>query len=151
MNLPALIILLVEDNPDHAFLARKAIVQEMGSDAEIFAVGDAEAAMDFLHGTETFTGAPRPDLILLDVQLPRRDGFWVLRMIKDDPALRSIPVVVFTSSDADSDVQRAYQFGTNIYVCKPTGPDEFAARIRAIPAFWSRIAHLPRQEARAHS
>ena len=143
MNANPIHILLVEDNPDHIFLARKAIHQEMGSRAHVSHVMTGEEAIDFLQRRGPHVASPRPDLILLDLQLPGRDGFWVVRTIKNDENLQSIPVVIFTSSDADTDIQLGYQCGTNIYVCKPTGPDEFAARLRAIPAFWSRVAHLP--------
>lgn len=148
MSSNPLIILLVEDNPDHVFLARKAIRQEMGEGAAISHVGSAEEAIEFLFRQGTYANADRPDLILIDVQLPGRDGFWVVKTIKADPSLRAIPVVIFTSSDAETDIRQGYECGTNIYVCKPTGPDEFAARLQAIPAFWSRVAHLPPREAR---
>ena len=136
-------ILIVEDNPDHVFLARKAILQEMGSGASIQQVNTGEAALDYLRGVGDYAGAPRPDIILVDVQLPGRDGFWLLQRIKSDPLLKLIPVVIFTSSDAEKDVAQGYTFGANVYVCKPTGSDEFGARLRAIPAFWSRVAQLP--------
>ena len=143
MTCQPLNILLVEDNDDHVFLARKAIAQEMGERVQVFHVNDGESAIDFLRRRGEHHEAPRPDLILLDLQLPGRDGFWVIRTIKGDPDLQVIPIVLFTSSDASSDIRRGYECGANIYVCKPTGPDEFADRIRAIPAFWSRVAHLP--------
>jgi DNA-binding response OmpR family regulator len=136
-------ILLVEDNMDHVFLARKAINGEMGSDVRVHQVSNAEDAIEFLHQSGKFQDAPRPDLVLVDVQLPGKDGFWVVRNIKADQLLQSIPVVILTSSDAEHDIQYGYECGTNVYVCRPTGTNEFADRLKAIPAFWTRVAHLP--------
>ena len=147
MREQSLTILLIEDNDDHVYLARKAITQEMGSGVGIFHVSTAEAAVEFLRQDGVYGSMPRPDLIVLDLQLPGRDGFWVIRTLKSDEELKTIPIVVFSSSDAPTDIRQGYEGGANIYVCKPTEADEFAARIRAIPAFWSRVAHLPPSKA----
>ncbi|MCA1596887.1 MAG: response regulator [Chloroflexi bacterium] len=145
----SLTILIVEDNADHLFLARRAILQEMGDQVHVLQAGTGEIAIEILKRRHPYGESPRPDLVLLDVQLPGRDGFWVTRTMKSDPDLRMIPVVIFTSSDSEADVRRGYDAGGNVYVCKPSGADEFADRLRAIPIFWSRIALLPQQEAAA--
>jgi len=132
-------ILLIEDNLDHVFLSRRAIEDAMGKSVSIHHLENADGAMEWLRNSES----RRPDLVLLDLQLPGRDGFSLVREMKSDPGLRSIPVVIFSCSSADCDVLEGYESGSNLYVCKPTGPDAFAERVGAIPRFFKDVANLP--------
>jgi two-component system, chemotaxis family, response regulator Rcp1 len=135
-------ILLVEDNPGDADLAREALE---GSKLEnrLCAVDDGEKAMAFLRGEPPYQDAPRPDLILLDLNLPRKDGREVLAEIKSDPGLRSIPVVILTTSQAEEDVCRSYNLHANCYITKPIDLNQFLHVVRSIEDFWLSIVVLP--------
>jgi len=135
-------ILLVEDNPDDASLTMDAL-QESRVRNNITLIEDGEAALAFLHRQGRYASAPRPDLILLDWNLPRKNGREVLEEIKKDPSLRRIPVVVMTSSDDDKDILAAYNLRVNCYVTKPVDLDQFIAVIRSIEDFWLTIVKLP--------
>ena len=106
-------------------------------------VEDGEEAMEFLSRKNAYTGAPRPDLILLDLNLPRKDGREVLSELKTDPDLRTIPVVVLTTSKDDRDVAQAYQLQANCYIAKPVDFEQFVNVVRAIEHFWLEVATLP--------
>jgi DNA-binding response OmpR family regulator len=106
-------------------------------------VVDGEAAMAFLRRKGEYADAPRPDLILLDLNLPRKDGREVLKEIKDDDNLKSIPVVILTTSRAEEDILRAYGLNANCYICKPIDLDQFSKIIKAIEEFWLTIVKLP--------
>jgi two-component system, chemotaxis family, response regulator Rcp1 len=140
----AIEILLVEDNPGDVRLIREGL-----RDGKVWnnphVVSDGEAALDFLYRRGQFTEAPRPDLILLDLNLPRKDGREVLKEVKSDPDLRRIPVVVLTTSKEEEDVLRAYNLAANCYVSKPVEFDEFMKVIRMIEDFWLTIVALPRE------
>ena len=135
-------LLLVEDDPGDVDL-----ICECLHDAKIAVnlnvVTDGVAAIAFLRQQGQYSGAARPDLILLDLNLPKMDGREVLQIIKDDPTLRTIPVVVLTTSDTDEDILRSYDLGANCYVTKPVGLKEFAKIVRAIEDFWFTIVKLP--------
>jgi len=136
-------LLLVEDNEDHVYLTRKALMEE---NAEVFnfsVVNDGEEALKYVYREGEYADAPLPDLILLDVKLPKKDGFEVLQALKSDPKYRTIPIIMLTSSDAEADVLRGYGLGSNAYIAKPIAMDEFAAKLRGIPTFWNKIATLP--------
>jgi CheY-like chemotaxis protein len=135
-------ILLVEDNPGDADLAREALE---GSKLEnrLHAVDDGEKAMAFLRREPPYQDAPRPDLILLDLNLPRKDGREVLAEIKSDPGLRSIPVVILTTSQAEEDVCRSYNLHANCYITKPIDLNQFLHVVRSIEDFWLSIVVLP--------
>jgi two-component system response regulator len=131
-------ILLVEDNPDHAELTLRAL---RGGHMlnEIHWVKDGQEALDYLTGQAAWAPprrAPRPDLVLLDVQLPRLSGHEVLERIKSDPALRTIPVVMLTTSGAEDDVGRSYRSGANSFVTKPVSFTDFVERVRAVKLYW---------------
>ena len=134
-------ILLVEDSPSDVAMTVAALREgHIANDMHVAA--DGETAMDFLHRRGEFGDAPRPDLILLDLNLPKRDGREVLAEVKADEKLRAIPVVVLTTSAADSDVLRSYKLHANSYVMKPVGFEEFLSAIQEIEAFWLTLVRL---------
>jgi chemotaxis family two-component system response regulator Rcp1 len=138
-------ILLVEDNEADADLTREGL-----DDSKIlnrlFVVKNGIEAMSFLRREEPFADAPRPDIILLDLNLPRKDGREVLADIKSDPDLAAIPVVILTSSKAEKDIAMSYQQHANAYVTKPVGLAGFAQIVKAIDAFWFTVVVLPPKE-----
>jgi two-component system, chemotaxis family, response regulator Rcp1 len=135
-------ILLVEDNPADARLTRE--VFEGGRlTTHINVVGDGEEAMAFLRREGNYTESPRPKLVLLDLNLPRKDGREVLQELKSDPALSRIPVIVLTTSAAESDILHSYDLQANCFITKPLDLDEFFDVVRAIEDFWLATARLP--------
>lgn len=144
-SLPAqklLTVLLVEDNAGDVRLVEEAF-REGRMTHRLDVVGDGEAALAYLRRAEAYAAAPRPDLILLDLNVPRKNGHEVLREVKGDPNLRRIPVVVFSSSDAERDIARCYDLHANCCVRKPAGLDEFIAILRAIDRFWLQAVRRP--------
>ena len=135
-------ILLVEDNPGDARLTREALAAS-GVRNTLHDVRDGEQALAFLRREGAFQTAPTPDLILLDLNLPRRDGREVLEDMKGDPTLKHIPVVVLTSSQADEDILRSYRLHANCFITKPRDLDELTAVLRGIEQFWFSIVKLP--------
>ena len=136
-------LLLVEDNPDHVFLTRRALQHNSTVEISIDHVEDGESALDYLFHRRHYLNAPRPDLILLDLQLPAKSGLEVLQEVKADPSLRRIPVVILTTSQAQKDVLRSYDLYANEYICKPVSAPEYLAKIQAIPVYWTQISQLP--------
>jgi two-component system, chemotaxis family, response regulator Rcp1 len=130
-------ILLVEDNPDDVDLTREAF-REVGATSRLHVVENGIEAMAFLRHQGAYAGVPTPDLVLLDLNLPKKSGHEVLAEIKRDPALHGIPVVVLTSSAAESDVTRAYELSANGYVTKPVDLDDYVRVVRLIDHFWRR-------------
>ena len=137
-------ILLVEDNPADVRLTREAL-KEAKVRNQLHVVGDGVAAMEFLKGEGEYTGAPRPDLILLDLNLPKKDGREVLEEIKADSSLKRIPVVVLTTSQAEEDIVKTYNLHANCYVTKPVDLDQFITIVRSIEDFWLTIVKLPNE------
>lgn len=135
-------ILLVEDNPGDVRLTTEAL-RESGVDHEVSAVCDGVEALAFLRREGRFPQAPRPDLVLLDLNLPRKDGREVLAEIKQDPRLRRIPVVVLTTSRAESDVARCYDLHANCVLTKPLEFEQFVRTIESLSNFWLSAATLP--------
>jgi two-component system, chemotaxis family, response regulator Rcp1 len=135
-------ILLVEDSPGDIRLTRE-VLRDARIANELHIVGDGEHAMAFLRGEGEYAGKPRPDLILLDLNLPRKDGREVLAELRDDPVLHLIPVIVLTTSAAEQDVMRSYDLKAACYITKPIDLDEFISVVRSIEAFWLRIVRLP--------
>ena len=135
-------ILLVEDNPGDARLTREALAAS-GVRNTLHDVRDGEQALAFLRREGVFQTAPTPDLILLDLNLPRRDGREVLEDMKGDPSLKHIPVVVLTSSQADEDILRSYRLHANCFITKPRDLDELTAVLRGIEQFWFSLVKLP--------
>jgi len=138
-------ILLVEDSPSDALLTREALG---GSKLlnKLHVVENGVDALAFLRREGRFASEPRPDLILLDLNLPRMDGREVLREIKGDDDLRVIPVVVLTSSDAEEDILKSYKLNANCYITKPVEFDKFVKVVRSIREFWIAVVTLPPQQ-----
>jgi len=138
----AVVILLVEDNPGDVRLTREALKTGKVSNT-LHAVEDGVEAMAFLRNEGKYADMPRPDVILLDLNLPRMDGREVLAAIKSDPELQSIPVVILTSSELEEDVLEAYELHANCYTTKPVDLEQFLHIVRAIGDFWLTIVKLP--------
>ena len=138
-------ILLVEDNPGDVRLTREAL-REGKVRNNLHCVMDGVEALTFLRREAHFSDSPRPDLILLDLNLPRKDGRQVLAEVKSDPRLRQIPVVVMTTSKADEDVIRSYDLHANCYIPKPLDLDHFIQVIQGIEDFWLTIVKLPTRQ-----
>lgn len=136
-------ILLVEDNPGDVRLTQEAL-RGVKIRNSLSVVGDGVEAMMFLRREGEFANAPRPDIVLLDLNLPRMDGTEVLSTLKADPDLRSIPVVVLTTSQAEDDILRSYRLNANCYVSKPVDFDQFIQVVQAIEDFWLTVVKLPR-------
>ena len=135
-------ILMVEDNPGDVRLTREAL-KEGKIWNEIQVVSDGVAALEFLRRKPPYETAPRPDLVLLDLNLPKKDGREVLSSMKADPLLKAIPVVILTTSQAEEDVIRAYNLNCNCYVTKPVDFEQFTRIVQAIEQFWLTIVTLP--------
>ena len=136
-------ILLVEDSPGDVRLTVEALKDgKVRNDLSV--VGDGVEALAFLQREGKYADAPRPDLILLDLNLPRMDGRELLAIIKQDENLKRIPVVVLTTSEAEVDVLRVYDLNANCYITKPVDLDKFITVIKAIEDFWLTIVKLPR-------
>ena len=135
-------ILLVEDSSDDVLLTRKALKGARIAN-ELHVASDGEEAMCYLRD-ELDAACPRPDLVLLDLNLPKKDGREVLEEIKGDEALRQIPVVVLTTSAEERDVVRAYDSHVNAYVTKPLRFEDFIEAVRSIESFWLSLVKLPR-------
>ena len=138
-------VLLVEDSPGDVRLTQEAF-RASGKAVRLHLVSDGIEAMAFLRREGNGAGAPRPDLILLDLNLPKMDGREVLALIKKDQSLRIIPTIILTTSDAESDVVMSYQLGANCYLRKPAHWDAFDSLVRSINAFWLTRAKLPQQQ-----
>lgn len=141
-NTEPLEILLVEDNPGDARLAAEALKENKVRN-NLYHVKDGVEAMDFVYQRGEYAGVPPPDLILLDLNMPRKDGREVLEEIKGDHALRHIPVVILTTSAAERDLVKSYDLHANAYVIKPIDLDRFIEVVRAIESFWFTIVKLP--------
>jgi two-component system response regulator len=135
-------ILLVEDSPTDVLLAQEALEHAKVLN-QLHVVSDGVEAMQYLRAEPPFQNAQRPDLVLLDLNLPRKDGREVLAEIKADDSLKMIPVVVLTTSKAEEDILRAYGLHANCYVAKPVDFDQFTTVVKAIETFWFTIVSLP--------
>lgn len=135
-------ILLVEDNPGDVRLTIEAL-KEGKILNNLFVAKDGIEALDYLRRNSDFGDASTPDLIFLDLNLPRKDGREVLSEIKQDPDLRRIPVVVLTTSDAEQDILRSYDLHANCYVTKPVDLDRFLSVVESITDFWLHVVRLP--------
>ena len=135
-------VLLVEDNPGDVRLTREALKDGKVSN-NLSLAPDGVEALRFLRREGPYAGAPRPDVVLLDLNLPKKDGRQVLQEIKADPSLRTIPVVILTSSEAERDIAGAYALQANCYITKPVDLDQFITVVKSIEDFWFSIVKLP--------
>jgi CheY-like chemotaxis protein len=137
-------VLLVEDDPGDVLMTKEAF-EDYKLQNTLHVVNDGAEAMDFLRRQGEHTDAPRPDLVLLDLNLPRMDGREVLQAIKSDPELASIPVVVLTTSEAEEDVLRSYSLHANAYVTQPVDFERFIHVVRQIDEFFVTVVRLPKR------
>lgn len=135
-------ILLVEDNPGDVRLMQEGFKESKVRNT-LHVVRDGVEALAFLRGGGEYADAPRPDLVLLDLNLPKKDGREVLAEIKEDPDLKRIPVVVLTISKAEEDILRSYNLHANCYITKPVDLEQFLGVVKAIDEFWFTIVKLP--------
>lgn len=137
-------VLLVEDSPGDVLLVREAMsAMEFGG--ELHVVGDGAEALQFLGGEGEFADAPRPDMILLDLNLPVMDGKEALREIKHNPEWKRIPVAILSTSDSDHDIDESYSLSANCYIVKPMDISGYREMVSAIKAFWLSVARLPQK------
>jgi CheY-like chemotaxis protein len=139
-----IVVLLVEDSPGDVRLTQEAF-RDSGKPVSLHLAADGIEAMAFLRQEGTYANAPRPDLILLDLNMPRMDGREVLALIKKDPSLKIIPTIILTTSEAEADIMISYQLQANCYLRKPAHWDAFDNLVRSINAFWLARAKLPQQ------
>ncbi|AUV83229.1 two-component system response regulator [Salinigranum rubrum] len=135
-------ILLVEDNPGDVRLTQEAF-KELQLTNEMSVVTDGAEALDFMHRRGEYASVSLPDLVLLDLNLPKVDGIEVLKQLKSDPELKRVPVIVLTSSSAEDDIIKSYENYTNAYITKPVNPDQFVAVVRSMEEFWFTIVRSP--------
>jgi two-component system, chemotaxis family, response regulator Rcp1 len=139
-------VLLVEDSPGDVRLTQEAF-RDANSSVALHVASDGVEAMAFLRREGEHARAPRPDLILLDLNLPKMDGREVLALIKEDPDLRTIPTVILTTSDAEADIVKSYQLRANCYLSKPVQLDAFESLVKSINDFWlTRVKLLPQEQ-----
>jgi len=139
------VILMADDDADDRLLANDALI-ECAFEGLVRFVEDGEELVSYLRHSGKYTGIeahPRPGLILLDLNMPRKNGKEVLREIKADPSLRQIPVVVFTTSRSDTDIAAVYELGANSFVVKPTGYDDLVGIMRSLKQYWFSVVQLP--------
>lgn len=141
-NVKPIRLLLVDDSPADARLTRESL-KECKVKVEIHDVRDGVEAMQFLRKEGQFAGAQRPDLVILDLNMPRKDGRETLEDIKSDPDFKRIPVVILTVSESEEDILRSYNLHANAYITKPIDLDQFAKIVREIENFWFTIVKLP--------
>ena len=139
-------ILMVEDNPGDARLTEEAL-RESKLINRLYHARDGVEALEFVRRQGRFAGAPRPGLILLDLNLPRKDGREVLAELKSDAALKTIPVVVLTTSQAEQDIVQSYELHANCYLSKPVDLDKFLDLVHRLEDFWLTIVRLPKADA----
>jgi CheY-like chemotaxis protein len=137
-------VLLVEDSPGDVRLTREAF-KDAKVHINLHVASDGAEAMDFLNLEGKHSNAPRPDLILLDLNLPKKDGREVLEEIKESPTLKSIPVVILTTSASDVDILGSYRLHANCYITKPVGLDGFLEVVKSIDSFWLSVVKLPHE------
>jgi two-component system, chemotaxis family, response regulator Rcp1 len=140
-------VLLVDDNPADTDLTSEVLART-GSPSHIHAVTDGVEAMAFLRREGKYANALLPDLVILDLSLPKKDGRTVLSEVKADPILRKIPIAIFSTSQAQRDIVHSYELGANCYVSKPGNLQAFISAVTSIGEFWFGLARLPREEER---
>lgn len=137
-------ILIADDDPDDRLLAKDALMQTLNTDSISF-VEDGEELMDYLRGVGKFSNGQtsRPDLILLDLNMPRKNGAEALREIREDPALRHIPIVVLTTSKEEEDIYKSYEVGVNSFITKPVTYESLLSTMKILGKYWFEIVELP--------
>ena len=139
-------ILLVEDNPDDVLITKRAWSKGRIKNS-LFVVNNGEEALKFLNKEENYTDVPLPCLILLDLKMPKMNGFEVLEVIKADDKLKNIPIIVLTSSNRYEDIDRAYKLGCNSYIIKPVNFEKFTKAITSLQQYWLNICTIPSSSA----
>jgi len=142
MNVEPVHILLMEDDPGDVVLIQEGL-REARLALKMAHVADGEAGMKYLRREGEYADAVKPDIILLDLNMPRKDGREVLAEIRADKGLRTIPVVILTTSDAETDIVKSYDLGANAYIKKPIGLDEFMHMMKSFEDFWLTVVRLP--------
>ena len=137
-------VLLVDDNPADIALMQEALAQTRRH-SKISSVVDGEQAVAFLFRRGSYANQVRPNLVILDLNLPKKDGRAVLKEVKSDANLRKIPVIIFSSSQANDDIAKSYQLGANCYVSKPVNLKSYFATLQSIEEFWFGLASLPQE------
>lgn len=135
-------VLLAEDNPDDILITQRAWRKGLIKN-ELYVVKDGEETLDFLYRRGNYLDAPRPSLMLLDLKMPKVDGFEVLKTMKGDDALKKMPIIVLTTSNRHEDVNRAYEMGCNAYIVKPVSFDNFIKAVSEIQRFWLILCEIP--------
>lgn len=145
-NKAGIVILMADDDDDDYLLTQKALKESKLLNT-LCRVSDGEELLDYLHGTGQFAGqdCPRPGVILLDLNMPKKDGREALKELKSDPDLKDIPVVVFTTSKAEEDIYKSYKLGVNSFITKPVTFDNLIDVIKALGKYWFEIVELPKQ------
>ena len=141
----AMVVLLVEDNPGDVRLMKEALKEDKFYQ-KLYVTRDGEKALAFLRREDEYSQAPRPDLILLDLNLPRKDGREVLSDIKKDPDLKNIPVIVLTTSRSEQDIAKTYDLQANCYIIKPVNLGQFIKVVQSIKDFWFTMVKLPERK-----
>jgi CheY-like chemotaxis protein len=144
INATPIEVLLVEDSPGDVRLTREAF-KDAKVHINLHVASDGAKAMAFLNHEGEYANVPRPDLVLLDLNLPKKDGREVLQEIKESPTLKSIPIVVLTTSSSDADILRSYRLHANCYITKPVGLEGFLTVVKSIDNFWLSVVKLPRE------
>jgi CheY-like chemotaxis protein len=135
-------ILLVEDNPDDILITKRAWSKGLIKN-KLYIVNNGEEALEFLYKQGEYSNAPTPGLMLLDLKMPRVDGFEVLKTVKQDAKLKRLPIIVLTTSNRDKDIQRAFNLGCNSYILKPVDYEKFLEAIETIQKYWMTICEIP--------
>ncbi len=135
-------ILLAEDNPDDILITKRAWSNDLIKN-KLYIVNDGEEALEFLYKQGKYSNAPTPSLMLLDLKMPRVDGFEVLKTVKQDAKLKMLPIIVLTTSNRDKDVQLAYDLGCNSYIVKPVSYEKFTKAVNTIQKYWMTMCELP--------
>ena len=136
-------VLLIEDNPGDIRLIMEAFKER--NHCNLSVVEDGEKAITFLHRQNLYENAPRPDIILLDINLPKKNGYEVLEEIKNDPNIKTIPIIILTSSSSKRDIINCYALHANCYITKPINADDFINMVKFIEDFWFGIVELPEE------
>ena len=142
-------VLLVEDSPGDVRLTQEAF-RDAKSRINLHGTTDGADAMEFLRNKGPYADAPRPDLILLDLNMPRMDGRQLLALLRVDEKLRTIPTVILTTSDSEADIVKSYELQANCYLCKPVQLDEFESLVKSINDFWITKVRLPQPALSPH-